>query len=298
MALFRWGWVITGWGIGCAADPGGGSPLKTEGGGTEDSAAPPADSGTYTAPATTETPALPRAELEARLAEAAAAVLALDVGPIGAAYDRQRASGDAVCPGDYPLYDANDLYWYGSCESASGGSFSGAAYVYATETGAYDAWAYSLYATMVHPDGSRLSAAGYFAQTIERTATAEALTVSLTGSFSYDGPTQPGTWLEQGLKPEIGVYRYADVYGGRYLYVDGALSGLTDETTVAFDELNLTNGYGCLEPVGTASVRWGGDWFDATFGEDCDGCAPVSWRGTVLGEVCIDASAWLGWEGP
>ncbi len=142
---------------------------------------------------------------------------------------------------------------------------------------------------------------------------ADAFYTVVQDGFAYDGPAAQGTWLGDGVSPEIVSYglRYPSV-DGRAVYVSGRV--LVDDgpvEAVVFEELFMYSaelGSPCpSEPAGMVSVldgegAWfdilfdGGQWGEAVDADACDGCGGAWYQGSYLGEVCADFGVLLDWE--
>ena len=140
-------------------------------------------------------------------------------------------------------------------------------------------------------------------------------TLLLSGSFDTNHPSADGTWVGQGLRPNLVITSYAVLGAPALFSVVGAIDGLAgDFPSVAFGDtavLDPSLGLGgcALEPSGVVSVHLAtGDWVDIVFDPElttddggvtiddpaaCDGCGGAWHRAEELGEVCLDFSSWL-----
>ena len=134
------------------------------------------------------------------------------------------------------------------------------------------------------------------------------------GGYSWDGPEADGTWLDWGVEPTLVWYASRDPSsGGKAITLSSSVSIDSGPFTAVFmDGVYLYEevlGSSCgIEPSGTISLldsegRWTDLIFDGPteFNAEvdaavCDGCATAWYRGTALGEACIDFSALTDWE--
>jgi hypothetical protein len=141
------------------------------------------------------------------------------------------------------------------------------------------------------------------------------------GSYAYDGPETAGTWMSEGISPNLTlqVLEIPEEAGlgatGRIFTALGGVSGLQGIAgTVVFDEFQVwpaAFGNSCpQEPHGNISVRDDdGLWYDVIFDgveawtEEsideslCDGCGGIYFRGKNIGSSCIDVSELAGTVG-
>lgn len=235
--------------------------------------------------------------------------------PLVAAYEAVIADADSSCPTYYRGDDGT--YWYDDCTSSTGAHFNG----YGTEIlyedysdGGYVYNGSAVYgvAEITTADGEILSLNGGAA-----TATGEGSEGStlhqeqISGHFAWTGAEADGTWLEEGLDPQLTRTTLAlGVFWG--VGLEGSLSGLSGDIDAAvFDGVFLASteaGSPCeIEPAGTISLRGAdGEWVDILFDvpwdpdaqawgamdpDTCDGCGAAWSRGVSLGQVCADFSA-------
>jgi hypothetical protein len=257
------------------------------------------------------------AELEAAITAAAATVLTLDAAPIFPAYAAAMAGTDPTCPYYYDYQGS--AYWYDACTASGGSSYNGYSFhqVYAD----YDAGDGNIYngeaiygvARIETADGHVFEAGGSAQQLVATADTYTYFQSLIQGAFTWNGPEADGTWLADGVAPDLTMTAYTIPSGGKYMRVDGGLSGLGGTLdTVVFDAVTLFDtalGSTCpTEPGGVVSVRdTDGEWYDVVFdgpadiGEAadaslCDGCGTAWFRGEYLGDVCADFSPLLAWE--
>lgn len=262
---------------------------------------------------------LPTVDLDAVIAAAQAGIElapALSPEPVLAAYRDLAAAADSGCPA---VYDVDGLsYWLDSCTSGAGTRFDGYGLddeidVYDPYSG-YDSYLYSATGgagSIEAGDGTFLDLDGY-AQLI--VAEADGLFVTslvLTGDFGTNHPAAVGTWVEQGLRPNLVATRYEAAGIQLAFSAVGAVDGLPGEfRAVAFDDAVLVDpsfGYGGCEhePTGAVSARLAsGEWVDVVFDPvmvddvvvyeegTCDGCGMAWLRDEQLGEACLDFSSW------
>lgn len=271
------------------------------------------DSGDQTPPELDET--VLGAAVDAALLEA----IATHGAPAVEAYFEMLDESDGVCPrwavsGDTP-------YWFDSCTTEGGTTFDGYGY-HQTYAGPYDGgvtWygraMYSV-ARIVGADGRQFDGAGGAGFLTGTDASGNDVWYSYVQSgFSYDGPAAEGTWLAEGLDPELTWYALRAPSGiGAAVTLSGSARTTGDAVEVlVFNDLLLIDeafGSSCPEePNGSISVLDGeGHWFDLyfdgpTWGGDatpedlCDGCAAAWFGGAYVGEVCVDFSPLSDWDG-
>jgi hypothetical protein len=263
-------------------------------------------------------PTLAAADLEDAVASAVATVLDLDAAPIFPAYAAAMAGSDTGCPYYYDYQGS--AYWYDQCTADGGASYSGYSFYQLYQD--YDDGAGNLYngesiygvARIDTADGHTFEAGGSAQLLVATASTYTYYSSVIAGSFAWDGPEADGTWMAEGLSPDVTMVGYVVPAYGNYMQVDGGVSGLGgDLDTVVFDAVTIFEeslGSTCpTEPGGVISVRDAdGNWYDVVFdgpadyGEVsdpalCDGCGSAWFRGEPLGEVCADFSALLDWEG-
>lgn len=252
------------------------------------------------------------AEVEAAVQDAVDRVRSVQAAPLLDIYAGLLATADEACPGRYASGEGS--YWSNTCTSSDGTDWLGFAFtadqVYASEEGTQEGRTLYAGGTITTPESWRFEASGTAAiQSTFTPALAQHVSV-VRGSFSWDGPSADGTWLADGLAPDLTTVGYTVVTpAGRGLLLDGGLAGLPGGA-VAFDGLTaLTPSLGgCAEePGGSLAVRNpDGSWTDVVFdgpleagGPDsgpCDGCGVAWHRGEKIGKVCADFSTLLAWE--
>lgn len=265
------------------------------------------------------TPDFSAEELSTAVVEAIAAAFELRGDPVFPAYFAVMAEQEDGCP-DYYEYNGN-MYWYDQCTTDSNASYSGYSFYYSYD-GYYpgDGLVYDgdvLYGVaQVVDSGGHTFVAGGQAGSI----TAEAEDGSykywqsvVQGGFSYDGPVSRGTWMEDGLAPDLSLLGYYVPSADAHAFViDGGVSGLLGgfdtvvfSNVLAYDE---NAGNACAnEPGGLISIRdIEGYWYDIVldgppdFGDEvdtskCDGCGTAWYRGQEVGAVCADFSNLIDW---
>lgn len=262
-------------------------------------------------------PVFDAARVEAGLQTAIDLALGLGAESVLDGYFSMLAHADGTCPRWYET-DGN-VYWNDACTSQDGTWFDGYGFYYPYSQVAFDSSSarydgHSLYgvATVRTAEGERLNLGGGLQTWTGYDPDYDGYTwiSQVQGGFSW---TDGQGWLAEGLSPDI--YLYAVEYPqwqARGAYVHGAVGGLSGEVTAAwFEEAFLYNvalGSVCeREPSGAIELRDAeGDWWRVEFdtpakGEmspaDCDGCGTVRRGGQVVGEACVDFSAWIEWEG-
>jgi hypothetical protein len=256
-------------------------------------------------------------ELEAAIDAAVDLALTLNATPIFPAYQAAMVGSESACPSYYEA-DGN-VYWYDQCTAGTGASFSGYSFYQVYENadfgdGAlYNGQAVSGVAEVVTADGYTFQSGGSAYILSSATETYTAYTSMIAGAFAWDGPEAEGTWLAEGVSPDVTMVAYNTAYGN-FMQLDGGLSGLGGALdTVVFDTVVIYEealGSTCpTEPGGVVSVRdASGSWYDVVFdgpaGFDaesdpslCDGCGEAYFRGEPLGSVCADFTTLLAFEG-
>lgn len=262
------------------------------------------------------------AELEGAIAEALSLAVALNGSAVFPSYFAVMEGADEDCPNYYET-DGN-VYWYDVCTSSHGTEFNGYSFYYYYDH--YDPGDGGIYTGHAVAGVAQVwDAAGH---TFEAGGTAYDLLIEgdgyqywysvAQGGFSYDGPEADGTWLEEGLAPDMvqTVYYVPDADAKGYA-LQGSVSGLTGTfSSAVFDGVTMLDSTfatyydACpLEPGGLVSLRDNdGAWYDVLFDgytdaqpttpEDlCDGCGQAYFRGEALGEVCVDFTGLNTWEG-
>jgi len=263
-----------------------------------------------------EDPPVPTAtpeEVGAAIQDALDRVVLVDATPVFAAYDAAMQGQSDTCPAYY--YDQGNSYWFDDCGTEAGSYFSGYGYTidYQDYPDPYDGYIYNgrglyLASTITAGDGTAFSGAGS-AYAVTADLGAEHYTEALVqGTFSWDGPGIDGTWMDEGLSPNVYLLRYTnDDYVGQYVNLDGGLSPFDGRfVAVAFDAVEMMDaGFGNTcpqEPSGSISVRGDDGWYDVVFDGStqmpvdpavCDGCGTAYFEGVAMGSVCPDFSALL-----
>lgn len=235
--------------------------------------------------------------------------------PILAAYRDLATGAEPACPAIYS--DGTVDYWLDSCTTSSGTLFEGfgvdAAVSIDDGYSSYDVESTGGTARIEDASGIWLELDGFVQRIDDEDEGVVSSTLILAGRFDTNHPAADGSWLEEGLRPNLVTSTY-DIGSLRAaFFITGAVDELQGAySAVAFDSCGVIDasiGYGgCdLEPSGVVSLRMPtGGWIDIVFDpiavdegivlEDpatCDGCGRV-WDGDVdLGTVCLDFSAWL-----
>ena len=261
-----------------------------------------------------DAPTYDRTFVEKALDEGIQAIIAINAKPALDGYRVAMTWSDASCPTWYTDGDGNS-YWYAYCYASAGGTYSGYGYHYQSvavtdENGTWDSETVYLSATIDGPGGKRFGGAGS-AQVTTGYATDGAWVSQsyLDGTFEWSD-AESGSWLADGLSPQIGLYQNTYPDGASaYTYANGAITGSSAvSATIAFAENGIYqniywDGDCDIEPSGVISVRDdSGYWYDVYFDSiydgtmdmaACDGCGAVWLRGELVGEACADFSPWL-----
>lgn len=249
---------------------------------------------------------------EANAAIALAASIEPD--PVLAAYRDLAGGADPGCPAIYSDGDVD--YWLDSCTSDAGTIFDG----FGVDDTVFVDDGYSQYTVEATGGTARIEQGETwleidgFVQRID--SSADGVTTSslvLTGRFDTNHPAASGSWLQDGLHPNLTTTTYDIGEIRAAFFIVGALNGLSGSySAVAFDTCGIVDdslGYGGCgeEPSGVLSMRQSdGGWVDIVFdpvGDEegividdmslCDGCG-TAWDGEEpLGTVCLDFSPWL-----
>lgn len=263
------------------------------------------------------------ADVEAAIVEATALAKHLKGGDVFPAYFAIMEGADPDCP-NYYEQDGN-VYWYDVCTSSNGTQYNGYSFYYRyenTDVGYgqhYTGDAVAGVAQVWDAQGHEFLAGGT-AYDLQITGDGYVYWYSIAqGAFAYDGPEASGTWLEEGLAPDMTqiVYYYPEGDARGYV-LQGSVSGLSGGfTSAVFDELTTLDptmaayaGGSCPEePGGIVSLRDdAGNWYDVLFDgytdanprtpdAQCDGCGQAYFRGEPLGAVCADFTSLNDWEG-
>jgi len=262
-------------------------------------------------------PDLDGTALTAAIDAAIAQSMQVHGGPVVSAYVEALAGMDSACP-TWGV-DNGTPFWFDTCTSDAGTTFDGYGYHaeydnYDDGDAVYSGLALYTVAQIESADGSVFEGAGgaSFLQGVDSNGF-DVWSSYVQPGFAYDGAAAAGTWLADGLDPEMTWYALKDPTSG------GAASVLSGSATVAdgpiaaivFDELLMIDaawGSSCpIEPHGGISVLDDeGNWIDLFFHgpewegtptpeELCDGCGEAWYAGTYLGEACFDFSPLADW---
>ncbi len=262
--------------------------------------------------------------VEGALQSAFDLALLANAGAVRTAYDEVLAYSNDQCPYYYATEAGS--YWLDSCSSDSGAFFDG--YVFSADlaqtqpqTGfLIETWYVSGGAAMMDPSGNLLEVGG--TAVVQNTSGFVGpkgdipfvqYASQLQGSFAWDGASAEGTFLGEGLDPDLGLQLQDFAGFGRTALVSGGFGGFDGGWAVAFDENTLFTeslGSSCSgELSGTVAVRSPlGEWYDVRFDgptsendvvapADCDGCGTAYFQGEEVGLVCADPEALLSWGG-
>lgn len=263
------------------------------------------------------------ASVQAAMQSALDLTMTVNAAPVRDAYDEVMAYQGGGCPYYYATQDGN--YWLDGCSAPSGARYDG--YVFGLDSGDVvnpengfitNTWYASGGATVVDPSGNLLEVGGIAAvqQISGRVGQGKgvpyfAYTSLLQGSFQWDGPSAAGTFLADGLDPDLQINLQEIPDFGRTNTLTGGFSGFDGGWAVAFANnliFSATLGSSCeSEIAGTVAVRSpAGEWFDVRFDgppddqttvatADCDGCGTAYFQGQEFGEICVDFADLLGW---
>lgn len=260
--------------------------------------------------------------VEAGLQAAIDAALTAPADPVLTGYQAAMAYAEDSCPYTYEVDD--NLFWYDSCTTSDGATFSGYGTLSAYEDidllgdgTPMDGLVVYGEGRIVAPNGDVFETGGTAGALEGTNDDGVTLFVNVTqGAFAWDSDDAKDTWLATDLSPSLTIYAavIAD-YNVHYVTIDGGLTGIPGSDgddnptpTASFSGIQYADevvGFPCdEEPAGTISLRDNqGTWYDLRFdiedtGEmtgDCDGCGTVSLNGEDVGEVCADFSPWLNW---
>jgi len=139
--------------------------------------------------------------------------------------------------------------------------------------------------------------------------------VYASGDVTLQSSVDEGTWLEQSLVYDYDIYfKSYDDDEGMSAKWDGGIFGLESDAPAIFAKdffiYSAAKGSPCeLEPSGLVSVRDTlGQWYDVQFQgptysgawayqPECDGCGDAWFRGEYQGQVCVDFSILMDWNG-
>jgi len=237
----------------------------------------------------------------------------VNAGPVLDAYAAVEADQTETCPRTY--VNAGNEYWFDTCTTTDGTSFSGYGFFYdyvdypINEQFTGRMTVLNGAARVDTADGYALDIAGT-AQLIEAAHVSQPAFVwrsDLRGTFDWDGPEAEGTWLETDLAPDFSIQAYhREDLAGSMISLEGGLSGTGTASAYVFDGVSVIDrslgGMCPQEGSGTVSVRTDeGVWVDILFdGPDpqtfegdpaeCDGIGRAFYRGQELGPVEVDFS--------
>jgi hypothetical protein len=265
-----------------------------------------------------DAPSFSSEDVAGAVQEALSLIMQVDGAPVIAAYESLLSQTDSGCP-LWTDYKGTPL-WYDTCTTDAGVRFEGYGLALAwdgTDDGSGNIWT-----------GTQLYSAGTITDADGHTFTAGGSAGSLTGysaegaqlhytyvedGFGWDGPEAAGTWLTWGLSPTLVWYTVRDPgSGGKAIILSGSVGMESGPiSAVVLDGLYLVEeslGSSCgIEPSGTISLLDAeGHWYDLIFdgptdaqpevpAEVCDGCATAWYRGSALGEACVDFSVLTDW---
>ena len=265
-----------------------------------------------------ELPELDGAALTAAVNQAIADAMYVHGGPAVAGYFEALAQADSSCPqwGE----DAGTPFWFDACTTESGATFDGYGYhyEYVGEADGEITWtglAINTVGTITTPEGVTFEGGGSASYLTGTNEWDQDIWYSvIQPGFAYDGDAAEGTWLADGLDPDMAWYAVRGVDGvgaaatlnGSARVPDGAISALVFSEILLYDE---AFGSSCpIEPSGSLSVldndgHWVDIYFDGpvwegpeTPAEACDGCGAAWYRGAYLGEACFDFSVLADWQ--
>ena len=275
--------------------------------------------GDYVADASDDTvPDLDVEAITAAVDGAIAGALQVHGGPAVASYYEALAGMDASCP--VWGVDSGTPFWFDSCTSATGTTFDGYGYQYeyVEQSDGDVTWTgHAIYsvASITGPSGEVFRGAGganYLTGVNE--AGFDVWYSYVQPGFAYDGDAADGTWLADGVQPDVVWYALRDpVAGGAAASFSGTAQVAEGPVAaIVFTDILLIDeawGSSCpIEPSGSLSVLdHEGNWIDLYFdGPEwegsptpealCDGCGAAWYRGTYLGEACFDFSPMSDWE--
>ncbi|MCP4809316.1 MAG: hypothetical protein GY884_28605 [Proteobacteria bacterium] len=267
-------------------------------------------------------PLLTTTDLEDGIAQSIDVIFSLDPRPMHAIYEDTLDDIESDCPyfydDYYTLYGYH--YWYDTCSTGGGASFSGNGrhYSYDRYVDGYYDYAYRNYfygsAKIQTEDGHTFTGAGY-SYNYDYTNTSNGYRYfysNMYGDFRWDGPEADGTWLAEDISMVSYLYANVSPEAGVYVSLESSLSGMSGPVNAAvFDGVLMydeVRGSPCpTEPGGTISLRdAAGDWYDVefhgptagsstAFPPDCDGCGTAYWKGEYIGEVCPDFGGMMDW---
>ncbi|MBK7757459.1 MAG: hypothetical protein IPI35_13870 [Deltaproteobacteria bacterium] len=158
-------------------------------------------------------PALTNQQVGDAIGEAVNRLFEFNAAPVVRAYKAAADSTDAVCPDYYN--DGSNTYWYDYCWTESGTYYAGYGFLYEyNNLDGGDGYIYNgdyfyLVADVTNAAGHTFSGSGAaydVTKTHEGSDTSSPHTVStsiIQGVFAYDGPEIAGTWMTEGVTPDL-----------------------------------------------------------------------------------------------
>jgi hypothetical protein len=252
------------------------------------------------------------------------------IDPVIEAYNALMDQADNGCPSW--TYAPDGDFWFDNCTSNDGVLFTGytiilddftdlASYYTNEPTAVIGGEGLQSGCYIEDSDGSAFSIVGNIYNSWVFDSKLDVFFTSLKGQFGWEGNSAEGTWLGDGIDPDLTLTILdstdpdAVTYADRQVEIDGALAALPgDFDTVIFDTVNIYDGLTRIEgdqivpncptePIGSIQIRRSdGVWYDiqldtlADWAEDpakCDGCVMVSLAGSEFGEVCLDFTKML-----
>lgn len=279
-------------------------------------------------PAGDRAPTLSEAEIAAEVERWLPQMLTLDLAPVFEAYDMVNAAGDGACPMATALEYEGASYatWSADCQAETGALFQGytelgaergvdeagwtvgSRYIYGVADAALpDAWSFSINGYIAESDGWHEVSDGV------NTITELYKGKDIQATVDWGGPAVGESWLTGEVVYSGGASFYEQLGSGRYIAINGSVSGIQGEVTaIAVSNLEmLSTGWTMCpvnEPHGTVSVRAAdGGWYDVVFDapvafdettdlSGCDGCGALWFEGRAVGKVCVDLLALVDGE--
>lgn len=268
-------------------------------------------------------PALDGPSVSATIEDLLPALLQMHAGEIQDVYEELLTGASPGCP-TWNTSPEGLPYWFDSCTSDGGSSFDGYAYdvdVVDRPDGdvVWSGWQFYGLTTIETPDGRRFESTGAAGLLTGTQADGAQVSYSyMDEGFRYTGDAHGAAWLSTEGSPQVAAYAvHQPSTGGRLVALEARVA-LTegDFQAAVFEDIQLGDseiGAPCTrEPAGLVSLRTlEGTWLTLYFEgppverwgdgiedpDSCDGCASVWTSGTRLGEVCVDTSSLLAWEG-
>lgn len=253
-------------------------------------------------------PALDAADVQAALDESWPRLVGANPVAVYDAYSLAMAQDSNGCPGVREAFGLE--VWDNGCTTSSGWAFEGRSGARHTSNWEIDGQVYEEYGAFLQsdcrmrsPQGEEMSFAGY-GELMDWTDADRTRWFSswLMGEYAWESATGDGTWLTEAWSLSVIVETGSEVDGVRWMRIDGGASGVDAPLgTITAQALELRSDAACTrEPTGALSVRTDeGDVYVATFGADeaCDACGEVRFGDVPLGDVCLDFSAMIDWDG-